>query len=180
MSIENEVNSATRETADVALESSRHIIRSLKTRADARRTLPEKIADTMTHRFGSMVFLIINIVWFSGWLIWNGGLIPGLQPFDPFPFQLLTMMVSLEAIFLAIIVLISQNRGERVADLRQETDLQLDILTEVELTKMMKMLCMVLEKQGVDISDDDELQEMLRPTNIEKIESILEDQINTP
>ncbi|MBK8035074.1 MAG: DUF1003 domain-containing protein [Chloroflexi bacterium] len=88
------------------------------------------------------------------------------------------MIVSLEAIFLSIIVLISQNRGERVADLRQEMDLQLDILTEDELTKMMRMLALLLEKQGLDVSNDTELQEMLRPTNIEKIQTILEEQIN--
>ncbi|MBK9746958.1 MAG: DUF1003 domain-containing protein [Anaerolineae bacterium] len=167
-----------RDNARDAVLSSRRLIHSLKARADERRTTPEKIADALTSRFGSMGFLIFNVVWFTIWLAWNNGLIPGLQPFDPFPFQLLTMIVSLEAIFLSIIVLISQNRGERVADLRQEMDLQLDILAEDELTKMMRMLALLLEKQGLDVSNDTELQEMLRPTNIEKIQTILEEQIN--
>ncbi len=174
-----ENGASARGNARDAVLSSRRLIHSLKASADERRTTAEKIADLLTRRFGSMAFLIANLLWFALWLVWNGGLIPGLQPFDPFPFQLLTMIVSLEAIFLSIIVLISQNRGERVADLRQEMDLQLDIVTEDELTKMMKMLALLLEKQGVDISNDDELQEMLRPTNIEKIQAILEEQINT-
>jgi uncharacterized membrane protein len=158
--------------------SSRRLARSLKAEFDSRRTLLERIADYLTATFGTMTFLVINIIWFAIWIPVNLGLIPGIEPFDPYPFGFLTMTVSLEAIVLAIIVLISQNRASKIDDLRQEVMMQLNILTEEELTKMMSMLSMLLEKQGIDVSDDVELQSMLEPTNVEKIEQALEEEIN--
>jgi uncharacterized membrane protein len=88
----------------------RHIIHSYKARSDERRTLWERVADTSTAMFGSVTFLSLNTVWFTVWILLNTGVF-GNQAFDPFPFGFLTMIVSLEAIFLAIIVLISQNRA---------------------------------------------------------------------
>jgi uncharacterized membrane protein len=159
--------------------TSRHIIRSLKAQADEKRTASEKIADWITNTFGTMTFLIINVIWFAVWIVLNINLIPGVQPFDPFPFGFLTMAVSLEAIILAIFVLISQNRGQRVDDLRQEMDLQVDLIAEEEITKLLKMVSLLLEKHGIEVSQDQELQDMLTPTNVEKLEKILENQIYT-
>jgi uncharacterized membrane protein len=156
--------------------TSRHIINSLKAKADRKRSLSEKIADWITGTFGSMGFLIVNVLWFSIWIILNLGIIPGLVAFDPFPFGLLTMIVSLEAIVLAIFVLISQNRAEKVDDLREEVDLQVDMIAEEEVTKLLIMVSVLLEKQGIDVSQDAELQAMLSPTNVEKLERILEQQ----
>ncbi len=157
--------------------TSRRIIKSLKAEADKKRKITEKIADTMTAACGSITFLVFNVFWFALWVVWNMGFIPGLKPFDPYPFGLLTMIVSLEAIILAIFVLISQNRGAKVDDLREEVDLQVDIITEQELTKLMTMVALLLEKNGVDISKDEELQGMLRPTNFDKIKKALEKQV---
>jgi uncharacterized membrane protein len=154
----------------------RRVIRSLKQEQDEKRSLPEKIADWMTAAFGSVTFLVINILWFTIWIMINTGLIPGVRPFDEFPFGLLTMIVSLEAIILAIFVLISQNRAAKVADLREEIDLQVDILTEEEITKLMHMVSLLLEKQGIDISGDSELQEMLKPADMRSIEKTLSKQ----
>jgi uncharacterized membrane protein len=159
------------------LHYSRRIIRSLKAKADARRSRAEKIADWLTENFGSMPFLVINFLWFSIWIVINVGLIPGIKPFDPFPFGLLTTIVSLEAIGLAIIVLISQNRAAKIADLREEVDLQVDIITEEEITKLIQMVKLLLEKQGIDLSDDEDLPAMLKPTNVRKIETALEQQV---
>src|SRR5258706_16450649 len=98
----------------------KQIFQSFEVKANAKRTFAEKLADTMTARFGSMTFLAINAIWFGSWIVINTGLIPFVTLFDPFPFGLLTMVVSLEAIFLAIIVLISQNRAAKIDDLREE------------------------------------------------------------
>jgi uncharacterized membrane protein len=117
------------------------------------------------------------VIWFGGWLIINIGWIPGIVPFDPFPFGLLTTIVSLEAIFLAIIVLISQNRGSNISEIREEVDLQMDVITEHELTKSIEMLALLLEKNGIDFSQDKELHRMLKPTNLQKIEQALEKEI---
>jgi uncharacterized membrane protein len=157
--------------------SSVRILRSLKAKADEKRTLPERVADLLTAKFGSMLFLVLNIIWFAIWIIINVGIIPGIEPFDPFPFGFLTMIVSLEAIALAIIVLISQNRAAKIADLREEVDLQVDIITELEITKLLELVVMLAEKEGIDVSQDRELHSMLRPSDPEKIEATLEKQI---
>jgi uncharacterized membrane protein len=159
------------------IENSRRVIGSLKAKADKKRRVSEKLADWMTGAFGSMNFLFVNVVWFAVWIVINLGLIPGITPFDPFPFGLLTMIVSLEAIILAITVLISQNREEKVGDVRQEIDLQLDIIAEDELTKLLQMVSLLLEKNGIDVSGDEVLQSMLQPTSVDKIEEAIEQEV---
>src|SRR6185295_1160840 len=114
-------------------------------------------------------FLILNAVIFAIWILYNIRLLH-LKPFDPFPFSLLTTIVSLEAIILAIFVLVSQNRTTKIDDLREETHLQLNLISEREITKLMKMMAILLEKQGVDISQDPELRKMLKPISEEEIE----------
>src|SRR3989344_6237665 len=86
----------------------------------------DKVADTLTAQFGTVWFLIWHAAFFAGWIEWNLGLL-GLPIFDPFPFGLLTMVVSLEAIGLAITVLISQNRQNKLADMRQQMDFEIDV-----------------------------------------------------
>ncbi len=167
----------TDQVSKTQINTSRRIIKSMKAKADARRNIAEVIADWMTHTLGSIWFLSLNVLWFSIWISINIGVIPGVSPFDPFPFGLLTMIVSLEAIILAIFVLISQNRASQVDDLREEIDLQVDIITERELTKLIHMTSILMEKNGIDVRNDTELQDMLRPTNVDKLEKILEKQI---
>lgn len=157
--------------------NSRHIIRSLKAKSDEHRTFTQRTADFMTQVFGSMWFLFLNTIWFGVWIIMNTGLIQGIEPFDPYPFGFLTMMVSLEAIILAIVVLISQNRARQIEDLREEVDLQVDIITEQELTKVAHMIALLLEKNGISMKGDKELEGILKPTNFEKIQKILEREV---
>lgn len=155
----------------------RKIFHSMKAKADAKRTTMEKLADYMTSIFGSNIFLLLNIFLFVAWLLINTNKISFLAPFDPFPFNLLTNIVSLEAIILAIFVLISQNRTARIDDLREETHLQLSVISELEVTKIMKMLTLLLEKNGIDLSQDPELHKMIRPVSEEDIERKLEKEI---
>ena len=157
--------------------TSRHVIRSLKAKYKARRRPAEKIADWLTFHFGSTTFLFFNVVFFIFWLFINTGNFPFIQPFDPYPFGLLTTIVSLEAIVLSIFVLISQNRASKIDDLREEIDLQIDSITESEVTKLMKLVTLYLQKNGVDLSQDKELEEMLKPINESKIEKSLEKQV---
>lgn len=157
--------------------TSRRIIKSMKAKMDAKRSVSEKIADWLAETFGGVPFFILNFLWFVFWIFINLGVIPGIEPFDPFPFGLLTMIVSLEAIFLSIFVLISQNRAAKIDDLREEIDLQVDIITEQELTKLMEMVTRLMEKNGIDISKDEALQQMLKPIDTDRIEKALERQI---
>lgn len=157
--------------------NSQNLLRALKAKADAKRSFAEKVADYMTKIFGSIGFFSINLLIFAWWITANIGWIPGVKIFDPFPFGLLTMAVSLEAIFLAIIVLISQNRAGKIADLREEIDLHIDIIGEQETTKVLELLNKICKKEGIDLSRDRALREMLRPIDMEKIENVLETQI---
>ncbi|MFT3693758.1 MAG: DUF1003 domain-containing protein [Kofleriaceae bacterium] len=131
----------------------------------------------MTEFFGTTAFLVGNAIWFLVWLVWNSKLIPGLPIFDPEPFTMLTTAVSLEAIFLSIFVLMAQNRAEKVDELRAEVTLQVDTISELELTKLIQVVARIAEKVGVDLSDDKELQDMIAPTNLDEIADILEAEI---
>ncbi len=158
-------------------ESRGKILKSIKAKADAQRTVTEKIADAMTANFGSNTFLLLNIFLFIVWIFINTGYIKIIPIFDPFPFNLLTTLMSIEAIILAIFVLISQNRTSKVDDLREEIDLQLNLISEREITKLMKMMALLLEKQGIDISTDSELKKMIRPVSEQEIQKKLEKEI---
>lgn len=143
---------------------------------DAKRSSSAKFADWMTSRFGTVWFLLFNGAVFGAWLLINSGQLPVVPVFDEPPFVLLTTIVSLEAIFLAIIVLISENRAARVADIREEIDLQVNLIAEEEITKILELLVLSLKKQGIDISKDLD-PHMLEPIHSAEIESRLEDQI---
>ena len=95
-------------------------------------------------------FLIVHVIWFGAWLAINTGFFPGVPKFDPFPFTLLTTVVSLEAIFLTLFVLGSQNRLTQDADKRAHLDLQVNLLAEQEMTMVLRMLREVCEHLGLD------------------------------
>ena len=142
------------------------------------KTKAERLADQVTEFTGSVAFLVINAVWFLVWILINLNLFPGVKAFDPFPFALLTMIVSLEAIFLSIFVLISQNRQSKIADLRQEVDLQINMISEEEITKVMQMLAAIYKLIGHKEERDPEILEMMKPLNIDEIEERLEKEYN--
>lgn len=160
-----------------SVQQRRKVIRSFKAKADAKRSPAEKFADSLTTKFGSITFLALNAIWFLVWIVLNTNMIPGIEPFDPFPFGLLTMVVSLEAIILAIIVLISQNREARISELREELELQINTIADSELTKLMNMMALLLEKNGVNV-DDPELKKMLKPINSAELMRQLEHELD--
>lgn len=151
-------------------------IKSFKASANEKRSAPEKFADWLTSFFGSITFLTVNVIWFAIWIVINTGLTP-IEPFDEFPFGLLTMVVSLEAIVLAIIVLISQNREARIAELREEIDLQINKFAEKEVSKTIELLMLSLKKQGVNVKEDPELKRILGISN-EEIEKEIEKELD--
>jgi uncharacterized membrane protein len=129
----------------------------------SKRTLQERVADAITAYSGSMKFVILHVVWFGAWLILNSGWF-GLRPFDPFPYGLLTMIVSLEAIFLSTFVLISQNRMSQQDRQRADLDLQVNLLTEHELTRVLRMLDEIETHLGIENQEDRELRELEKET----------------
>lgn len=112
------------------------------------RSLGGRVSDAITDFTGSMAFVYIHVVWFGLWVLLNVGLIhiPHVSEFDPFPFGLLTMIVSLEAIFLSTFVLISQNRLAVASEKRAELDLQVNLLAEQKATKVLEMLDQITEQ----------------------------------
>ena len=154
----------------------RKAIKSFKAKADAKRTPSDKFADLLTAKFGTVAFLSLNVIWFVVWIVINTGK-TSIEPFDPFPFGLLTMIVSLEAIALAIIVLISQNREARISELREEIELQLSTISEGEVTKLIGLMAILLEKQGVKI-DDPEVKKMLKPIDSAEMIRQLEQELD--
>lgn len=98
-----------------------------------------------------MSFVYLHVLWFGLWVLLNTGRF-GMHPFDPFPYSLLTMIVSLEAIFLSTFVLISQNRSGVEADARADVALHVGLLTEHEVTRTLQMLDVIQQRLG--IADD--------------------------
>jgi uncharacterized membrane protein len=150
--------------------------RAVKAQHAAKRTLVENVADRLTGVASSTPFLLLHLVWFGGWIIWNSGLTP-LRPFDPYPFGFLTMVVSLEAIFLSIFVLMSQNRESAIAELREEVMLQVNLRMEEELTKTLQLLAGLYGRLGYKVGEDAELLEMLQPLDAHALEKELAEQI---
>jgi uncharacterized membrane protein len=136
----------------------------------------ERFAELLNDIASSTPFLVVHVVWFLIWISWNVGLLR-LQPFDPYPFGLLTMLVSLEAIFLSIFVLLAQKREAAIAELREEIALQVGLWTEQEVTKSLQLITGLYRRLGHPIADDPELREMLHPLDVKGIETRLVKQI---
>jgi uncharacterized membrane protein len=150
----------------------RTIVR-MRLKAERRRSAEDRIADLITSFSGRMLFVYIHVVWFSVWILLNLGLF-GLEPFDPFPFGLLTMIVSLEAIFLSAFVLISQNRMTVQDEQRADLDLHIDLMAEYELTRVLQMLDAIQKKLGIATDGDQELDELKKTTKPEEVLAELE------
>ena len=130
--------SVSRATTEDTSAASRNVaeIAKLETAQVDARNLSQRVAVLVTQAAGTSVFAFVHLIWFAGWIVINSGWARRfVRPFDPFPFNLLTMVVSLEAIFLSIWILISQNEMSRQADRRSHLGLQVNLLAEQESTE---------------------------------------------
>jgi CRP/FNR family cyclic AMP-dependent transcriptional regulator len=100
------------------------------------RTAVQKAADWIAEFSGSIAFLAIHIVVFATWIVVNLGWVPGVPVFDPFPYGLLTMAVSLEAIFLSVFVLLSQNRQAAKDRIRSDIEYEVNLKAELEVAHL--------------------------------------------
>ena len=145
------------------------------------RSTADRIADAITRVTGSAPFAIFHLLWFAGWAVVNVGMVGGVEPFDPFPFPFLTLLVSLEAIFLSMFVLMSQNRMSRQADKRAHLDLQIDLLAEQELTTILRMLRALCVQQGVRVNvPSEQMREQLKDTDVHSLASTLDKRLPDP
>jgi uncharacterized membrane protein len=147
-------------------------IAQLEREALHHRTVLDRFTDAITAAAGSPWFVVTHAVWFGIWITLN---VTRRAAFDPFPFNLLTLIVSLEAIVLTSFVLMTQNRMTRQADKRAHLDLQVNLLAEQELTAMLQMLNALCERAGVSVPvRDSRVDELLKQTDIHKIATALD------
>jgi uncharacterized membrane protein len=157
-------------------------VTKLEQAAREQRTTADRIAELIANFCGSMKFVWVHVIWFGGWIVFN--IIPGVRHVDPFPFTFLTLIVSLEAIFLSTFILISQNLETRISERRSHLDLQLNMLAEQENTKMIALLLAIADKVGAETNRDPHLEalseEILPEKLAEQIEAQRENNQGTP
>lgn len=151
--------------------------RAIKAQHSANRSAMEVLADRMIGFASATPFLVVHGIAFVSWIYWNLP-ISGLPTFDPYPYGMLTMVVSLEAIVLSIFVLMTQSRESRIAELREELTLQVNLRMEEEITKTLHLVAGLYSRLGLALADDPELRVMLEPLDPKKMETDLTEQIN--
>jgi uncharacterized membrane protein len=131
------------------------------------RTTADRVSDSIANFVGSIPFVVLHLVWFGIWTVINAGVISKAFKFDPYPFALLCMLVSLEGVLLSTFVLIKQNRMSQRADQRSHLDLQINLLSEKEITKILqlqKLICQRLEIK--EALTDQEVEELSAVTAV--------------
>jgi uncharacterized membrane protein len=142
------------------------------------RSLAERISDDLTKAVGSITSITLHAFSFVAWILINTEFIPGVPPFDPFPFGVLTLIVSTEGVLLAIIILISQNRMIRQADRRAHLDLQIGLLAEQETTMILHTLQRIARQLGLpQDSRDAEATKLIEQTDVYAMMRNLEEQL---
>jgi uncharacterized membrane protein len=142
------------------------------------RSAAERFSDTITKFIGSMTFVVLHLLLFTVWSAVNLNLIPGISPFDPFPFGILTLIVSAEGVFLAIFILISQNGMSRQADRRAHLSLQVSMLAEQEMTMLLRMQQKLCDRFDVNVdSVKAEAQLLMGEIKVEQLVKNLEEKL---
>jgi uncharacterized membrane protein len=167
----------TPEQADELVHANVRTIAELEAAARQARTRTDRIVDGIATFCGSLLFVYLHATWFALWIGVNT--LPSKRwHFDPFPFPLLTLAVSLDAIFLTTFILISQNRQGQMADRRNHLDLQVNLLAEQENTKMLRMLERIEKRLGIEEEDPTvaALKETTKPEKmVEQIKTYVEE-----
>ena len=156
----------------------RRMLSAFRAQSARNRSFSVRIADKLTTGIGSIPFLIFHICLFTFWIMFNLRVLFSAEPFDPFPFGLLTLLMTLEQSLLTIFIIISQNRASEVADLRNEMDLQINILAEEEISKVIHMLRLIGEKLDInEITNDHEARVMESPINHVELEKQIQQEV---
>ena len=167
-------------TVDELTERNVELVAQLDETARSKRTPTDRAVDGITAFCGSMSFIWVHAAWFGIWIALS--LVPGVKHFDPYPFQLLTLVVSLEAIFLSTFILISQNRQNRLAERRSHLDLQINLLSEQENTKMLMMLEAIVHHFNIPDGDPEVsvLAEATEPERlVRQIEKVIDKEVQS-
>lgn len=156
-----------------ALDRNIRALKERRSREEATATTQERLAEAITRFTGSMRFVYLHLALFGFWVVANLGWVPRLSPWDP-SFVVLAMIASVEAIFLSTFVLISQNRMAAAADRRADLDLQINLLAEHEITKLVTLVSALARQAGVRTPIDHELPELQHDVAPERVMDELE------
>lgn len=145
---------------------------------DERRSAVDRVIARMASYTGSLKFLAVHSLWFLFWIAFNS-LARGQHQFDPYPYPLLSTIVSCEAVLLSTIVLIEQNWMNRRGEHREHLHLQVNLLAEQEITKVLHLQRLICKRLGIaEAERDTELQELLRETQVEKLAEEVENALD--
>jgi len=146
-----------------------------------KRTLSERAGDAVAGFAGSLVFVMIHALLVLGWILVNARRVPGIPPFDPYPFSLLGLMVAVEAVVLSSFILMRQNRMTKRAERRDHLNLQIDLIAEKEVTKLLQMVGALCAHLGLNqIAKDEELKEFTKATSVETLTQRIDDTLPEP
>jgi uncharacterized membrane protein len=165
------LNSALRRNIDA--------LRRRRAKEEAKASLEERMATAITRFTGSMRFVFVHAVIYGFWIVANLGWITGLKAWDP-TFVVLAMVASVEAIFLSTFILITQNRMAAAADRRAELDLQVSLLAEAEITKLVELVSMIADRMDLSTAGQPEVEEMRRRIEPEAVLDAIEETDRDP
>jgi uncharacterized membrane protein len=150
---------------DTNVEQNIRTIADLERRALAEKGWDERLSEGISDFVGSLTFVAVHVGWFTGWALWNG-LAPEALRFDPYPYGLLTFVVSLEGVLVATFVLITQNRMNRQAEQRAHLNLQVDLLAEQEMTHVLRLLRQIGQRLNIEPeSTHQQAEQLMSDTN---------------
>ena len=166
---------------DLAQQNVETIAR-LEQAAQTPRSFTDRLISLLTRFVGSLPFLYVHLLWFALWAMWNSAA-GRRQAFDSLPFPKLTMLLAMETILISTLVLISQNRQQRLADRRDHLDLQVNLLAEQEITKVLSVLEEIQRRLGISGHDPEviALKQAVEPEQLmQQIEKEVEYLEETP
>jgi uncharacterized membrane protein len=137
-----------------------------------------RVSDAISRFAGSLWFVLCHLTAFVAWAAWNALASPSMQ-FDPYPYGLLTFIVSLEGVLIATFVLITQNRMAVQSDRRDHLNLQVDLLAEQEMTLMLRMLRRISERLNIEPETDEEQrgEKLAEETNVYELMEALQQEL---
>jgi uncharacterized membrane protein len=150
------------------------VLRRRRDQEEATAGAQERLAAAITRFSGSMRFVYAHALVYGFWIVANLGWVPGIRPWDP-SFVILAMVASVEAIFLSTFILITQNRMAMAADRRAELDVQISLLAEAEITKLVQLVSGIAERLDVPAGEPEEIEEMKRQVAPEAVLDAIEE-----
>ena len=166
-------------TLDQIIDHNIQALIDLRKKISSERSPRDRVTDGIAAFAGSIYFVYVHLAILVIWTVWNLGWL-GVKPFDPFPFTLLPAIASIEAIFLSTFLMINQNRMRTLEERREDLDLQMGLLTEHEITRLIRLTDLIAKHFNIDASKAggnlNEMKQDVPPTKVlERIEVVERD-----